>query len=132
MTGLLIVLSLMASYKKQWLYWLPSLLVWSFIIVAFRLIYPVENGYTIRHVFDMNSTTWRYQNAILYIGLLFPMLLIFYVKVRTAPKALLLNIGIVLIPYFCLWLLFASYQEVRLLMPLLILGIPIYSYQGIA
>jgi len=127
MTGLLIVLSLIASKPRQIIEWLPSMMAWGFIIVGFRVIYPVENAYPIPHVFSMNTTIWRYQNALFYMGLLFPILLLFYVRLRTVPKPLLIKIAIVLIPYFALWLLFASYQEVRLLMPLFILGIPIYA-----
>ena len=128
-TGLLIVLSAIAAYRKQWIYWLPSLLTWGFLIIGFRLIYPVENVFSVAHVLEINTTQWRVRNAALYIGLLLPMLILFWQRFRDVPKTTRYNVLIVLIPYMGLWLLFASYQEVRLLMPLFILGIPILATQ---
>lgn len=127
MTGLLIVLSAVAAYKKQFLYWLPALFTWGFIVLVFRIIYPVENVFTVAHLIEINTESWRVGNFIFYGGLMLPALLIFWHRLRFASRRLLIQSAIVLIPYFALWFLFASYEEVRLLMPLIILGIPIYA-----
>lgn len=130
MTGLLLVLAIFADNPRHITRWGSALMIWGVIVIGLRVLILAPNPYSVLYVWELNTTAWRWQGAVQYIGLLLPIIALIYYRVWTMPRRVLLMIASVLVPYMALWVLFATYQEVRLLMPLLILGVPAYAFQS--
>lgn len=122
MTGVLLWLSLFAAYPRRWQWWLPTGLLLAFILIGLRLMIHAEPASaTAQWVLNANTQTWRADDAILYQGLLVPLWILLYRRMR---GVLAVMVACVLIPYLLLFAVWGIWQEVRLLMPVFILGIP--------
>jgi hypothetical protein len=122
MTGVLLWFSFFAAYPHEWKWWLFMGIVLAAILIGLRLTVNAEPAlHTTAWVLDANLNTWRTPDGILYQGLLAPLWVLLYHKMRGKPARMIMC---VLIPYLLLVALFGIWQEVRLMMPVLILGIP--------
>lgn len=122
MTAILIWLSFVAAYPRAWRWWfLYGALILAILAGLHLWIDVPSSGYTIPVVWDKNTNSWQTTGAILYISLLFPLFALLYQNL--IPRVVRM-VAIVLIPYLILYALFAVWQETRLLMPVIIFGIP--------
>lgn len=125
-TGLLIGLSLFAAYPRQWRYWLPIGAIIASIFIGLRVLIPAPPSmFSPAHVWQLNRTPWRWYGAIRAVGLIGPLFGLIGIALWQAPQRIQWRIAIVLIPYLLLVLVFGVWQETRLLMPVLILGLPL-------
>lgn len=121
-TGILLWLSFFAAYPRAWQRWLLLGLILACVLLGLRWYIDAEPTiFTPQWVFAANLETWRLQGAILYQGLLLPLWILLYHRMRGKTG---LMVACVLIPYLLLFATFGVWQEVRLMMPVLILGIP--------
>lgn len=127
MTAVLLLASWLALQPSRW----RSLLGYGAVAgMAYGAVWlsvgPVENGYTISRVFELNQRGWGVRNLIVYGGLLLPLLLS-AVCVRGHFMQLKRLTLIVLAVYLPLWATLAIWQETRLLMPVVILLLPLIT-----
>jgi len=121
----LLWLSFAVAYPHRWRWLLLYAGLGGGVLLGIRLgITAVPSHYTIPYVWYLNTQTWNAQAVPLYWGLLIcPALFLYW----GAKKRLLVRSSIVLIPYLALYFLFGVWQEVRLLMPVYIMGMAVYG-----
>ena len=92
------------------------------VLFGLRLIVNAEpSPYSIAYTWQLNTTDWRLRGAMVYIGLLIPLFVALYINMQRAWGY---RCAFILLPYLALYALFGVWQETRLLMPLLIFGVP--------
>lgn len=133
MTGLLLVLSWFALQPRRWrsglIYTALAGLVYATIQHS---VGAVESPYTLALVWQENTTPRFLTAAIVYNLLLLPLWVAGAILWPKTPQALKRLILIVLVVYMPLWAVLAIWQEVRLLMPLVILFVPVLARQGVS
>lgn len=122
MTGVLLWLAFAVMYPREWRWWLLYGVLLVSVFAGLRLFVPITaDPFTIRTVLQANLTDWRLQGAMQYQGLLLPLWVLLYYRAQGDMRW---RAAAILIPYLVLVAVFGYWQEVRLLMPLFILGIP--------
>ena len=127
-TGMLIGLSVFAVYPRHWRYWMPVLLVTTFLFLGLRVLIDAPACCSIAQVWSWNTEPWRLTGAQQFIGLLSPVLALCVYGWVKSEWAIRRSVIIVLLPYLVLVALFGVWQEVRLLMPIFILSIPLLRH----
>lgn len=127
MTGVLLLLAWFAWYPQRW----RQTLGYGAVFVSVMIILRVSLGGTQvlnESAWSGNLTDWRLTGAILYNGILAPLWLALAINYRVLSwQSGRLIVGVVA-PYLVLFLTMAIWQEVRLLMPLLIVGVPLLQH----
>lgn len=122
MTGLLLCLSFVAMYPYHYRWIALYGALWAFIVGMLRLLVEaIPSPFTVAYVWHLNTQTWMREATPAHIGLLIPLGVAMYAQ---SHRATLKPAMIVLTPYLTLYLLYAVWQETRLLMPVFIMGIP--------
>jgi len=124
MTGIILWLSLLAILPKRgWLVGFGVLLVGIFAGLRLLVNAPASQ-FTIGYVLSLNLEAWRLRNLLVYGGMLTLACLWMYAN-PIQYQAHRRMVIIILVPYVGLTLLFGVWQEVRLWMPIFLLGIPL-------
>lgn len=127
-TGMLIGLSIFAVYPRQWRFWLPVFLILVSIFLSLRVLIDAPYCCSIAQVWEWNSAAWRISGAQQFIGLLSPFLALCVYGWIKSEAAVRFSIVVVLLPYILLVVLFGVWQEVRLLMPVFIMSVPVVRH----
>jgi hypothetical protein len=126
--ALLIVLAWFAFFPRRWRAGLLYAALAAATYGALRLaIGDTPNVFTTAYVLESNLAGWRVQGAIVYGIMLLPLFLALVVGWRRADRLLRRLALVVLLPYMALFLALGAWQEVRLLMPVLILLLPMLA-----
>lgn len=123
LTAIILWLTFMVLFPLQWRWSVLYAGILFAVLFGLRLLIPADASiYTIGYTWELNTTAWRLRGAILYQGLLLPLWILLF---HTASGKSAQRYGFILCVYLCLITALGVWQEVRLLMPVFILGIPI-------
>lgn len=125
MTAVLLVCSWFALQPRQWRWGLVYVAIGLAVYGVIRwLVGDVESRYTLQYVFVHNVYSPQTVPGLVLNALLLPLWIACVVSWRRAPYHLRRLFVVVSVVYLPLWLAFALWQEVRLLMPIVILALP--------
>jgi hypothetical protein len=118
-SGLLICLMVFADTPRYWQRWIICGICFIAVFGGLRLLIDApETIFTPQYVWHLNTQTYRLTGAIVYQPLFW--LLTIAVGLRVNRRLML-----VLVPYLGLVAVFGVWREVRLLMPLWLLALPL-------
>lgn len=123
-TGVVLFLSWLVLYGKRYHWTMIYLMLTVGVYLFLRLTIHVPASFGLTEVLSWNLTPWRLKGAIGYNGVLVPLWFAVLLFARSIPlkyKRLLL----ISIPYAGLFLSFGVWQEIRLLLPLVLLLMPL-------
>lgn len=125
MTGVLLVLIWIAIYPRRWRAHLLMLAALIGTYVALRFVIgDAAVIMTVRQTWEYNTARGRLSSALLRLGLYVPLLVIVVRQFRSAP-AVLRRLLLVVVPVYLLtFIVAASWEETRLLLPLVLLALP--------
>lgn len=117
----------LSRYRTRW-YWFRLILfagIWGVVYVALRLILgPAPDGITVAEIWRSNiGGEWRSQQAILKNVFFLPLWIGAIAGLRKSPQ-FVRSAALAALPYLFLFLVFALWNEVRLLLPVLVLALP--------
>lgn len=122
LTALLLWWTFIVTHRQAWRWGLLYTVIVIGILFVLRLVIPAAPSvYTIAYTWQLNTAAWRLQGAILYQGLLLPVWILLFQKLHGEVSR---QLKLIILPYLVLIALLGVWQEVRLLMPVFILGIP--------
>jgi hypothetical protein len=130
-TAVLLLLSWFALYPRAWRTGLIYTAIAVGTYIAIRIaVGPREHPFGLPAVLQHNLYPWSLQNSLLYMGLLLPLFIGFVINRRAATLRLRRLSVIVLVVYLPLWAGLAIWDETRLLMPVIVLGLPVITRAG--
>ena len=131
MTAVLLVTSWWALRPRDWRAGLVYAAVALAVYGGIRLsVGDVPNGYTLESVFAGNTQPWALRSFVVYGALLLPLAgaaVPHWRRAAAQHRRLVLVLTAVYLP---LWLALAAWQEIRLLMPLIVLLLPIVTRES--
>jgi len=124
-TGVLLLLSWFVLHGYKWRWSITYVAVAAAVVIGLRLwIGFVPQQYGVMDIFQRNLVDWRIEGAIMYNIILLPLWLGIILHRRDMPIQYK-RLALILIPYAGLFLLFAIWQETRLLMPFALMLFPL-------
>lgn len=126
MTGFLLLVSWMVLYgRRNPCTSLAYMLIAGCTFIGLREILGGNpSHFTLSYTWELNTTAWRLNNAILYHTILACLWLVFALRWRHAPMRLR-RLWFALIPYLILVITLSIWQETRLYMPMVLLTLPV-------
>jgi hypothetical protein len=125
-TGFILVLSWVVLYAKQYKLTAVYVALGVGVFVLLRWYIAAPSTFGVMDVLSWNMTGWRLNGAIGYNAVLLPLWLGIVLHGRDMPTAYK-RLLLLAVPYVVLFVVFGVWQEIRLLIPVVLLVMPFFS-----